>query len=47
VSAAFPDKEAEGKITVRKGGGNNKTDCLPFKNTTQDLKTLARMPTKT
>jgi len=45
VCRVFPDKELEGKITVTKGGGTKKTDCLPFKNIdTQDLKELARTP---
>jgi len=41
----LPDKVLEGKITVTKGGGIKKTDCLPFKKIDQqDLKKLARTP---
>jgi hypothetical protein len=45
VPAVSSDKEVDGKITVRKGGGTKKTDCLPIKyNLKQDLKPLARTP---
>ena len=38
VHPVLPDKEFEGKITVRKGGWYKRTDCLPFKTINkQDL----------